>query len=204
MAFTPFKLTEDQAARLLAARTQSSDSRKAVKKAVFAEVRRTYPSLGRTKLRVAIENPDNPLYLVLRNKHTHQQLGVTTPDPVVVKQAVSPAADTAVAKEPPKAPAKPATKAAAKPVAKPATKAPAKNAAPAAKTVKAAAKPAVKAAAKAAPAKPAAKAAPKAAAPAAGYPKEVRVTINGVRKRLGVAKDAAHEKRLIAAAKKAA
>ncbi len=210
MAFQPFKLTQDQAARMLAARTGNAYTRKAVRKAVFAEVRRTYPSIGRTKLRVAIENPDNPLYLVLRNKYNGEQLGITTPDPVVVKQAVSPAATPAVAK--PAAPAaKPAKAAAPAKKTAPAKKvAPAKPATPAKKTapakavakkaapVKAAATPTVKAPAKAA------KPTPAKAAPTAGYPKEVRTTIGGVRKRLGTAKDAAHEKRLIAAAKKAA
>jgi outer membrane biosynthesis protein TonB len=213
MAFQPFKLTQDQAARMLAARTGNPYTRKAVRKAVFAEVRRTYPSIGRTKLRVAIENPDNPLYLVLRNKYSGEQLGITTPDPVVVKQAVSPAATPAVAKpakaaapaaKPAKAatPAKktaPAKKVApAKPAAVTKKTAPAKAVAKKAAPVKAAATPTVKAPAKAA------KPTPAKATPAAGYPKEVRVAIGGVRKRLGTAKDAAHEKRLIAAAKKAA
>jgi hypothetical protein len=66
--------------------------------------------------------------------------------------------------------------------------------------------PAKKVAAKA-PVKVAAKApvkvAAKKAAPAAGYPKSVRISFNGSRVRLGTAKDAAHEKRLIAAYKRA-
>jgi hypothetical protein len=65
--------------------------------------------------------------------------------------------------------------------------------------------PAKKVAAKA-PAKkaaPAAKAPAKKAAPEAGYPKSVRISFNGSSVRLGTAKDAAHEKRLIAAYKRA-
>jgi hypothetical protein len=80
----------------------------------------------------------------------------------------------------------------------PAAKAPVKVAA------KAPAKAPVKVVAKKTPAKKvAAKAPAKKAAPAADYPKSVRISFNGSRVRLGTAKDAAHEKRLIAAYKRA-
>jgi hypothetical protein len=64
--------------------------------------------------------------------------------------------------------------------------------------------PAAKAPAKkAVPAKAAAKKAVPAKAAATGYPKDVRISVGGTRVRLGKAKDAAHEKKLIAAYKKA-
>jgi len=221
MAFQPYKITEEQAATLLAARTKPSYERKRIKKSVFSAVHSKYPSIGRAKIRIFIENPNNPDYLVLRDKATGKPFGVTVPDPVPVTQAVSPAAEPAkpakpkAAAKPAKAaaPAKePAKKAAVKPkAAKPAAAKAAPKAAKAAVKPKAAAKPAAKVAAKAAPkaAKPAVKAAPKAAKPAVkaaakpatSYPKDIRITINGVRKRLGVAKSAAEEKRMIAAAK---
>ena len=72
------------------------------------------------------------------------------------------------------------------PAAKAPAKAPAKKAAPAK-----------------APLKVAAKAPAKKAAPAPTYPRDVRISFAGSRVRLGKAKDAAHEKRLIAAHKKA-
>jgi hypothetical protein len=81
----------------------------------------------------------------------------------------------------------------------PAAKAAAKKAVPAKAAAKAAAKAVTK---KAVPAKVPAKAVP-AKASTTGYPKDVRISVGGTRVRLGKAKDAAHEKKLIAAYKKA-
>jgi nucleoid-associated protein YgaU len=183
------KITEQQAQALLDARKLSTYGRKAEKKRIIAEVKRQHGIPSATRIRLAVENPENPLYRVIRDKKTRLPLnnGVAeAPKPVV--QAQSPVTAKSPAKKavPAKAPAKVAAKVAAK--------APAKKAAPAKAPAKVAAKKA--AAKKAVPAK-----AP--AAPEAGYPKSVRIRHNDSRVRLGTAKDAAHEKRLIAAYKKA-
>jgi hypothetical protein len=168
------KITEQQAQALLNARKLSTYARSAEKKRIIAEVKRQHGIPSGTKIVLFIENPNNPLFRVIRDKRTRMPLNNGVPDTVKpVVQAKSPAA---------KAPVKVAAKVMAK-------KTPAK---------KVAAKAPVKVAAKA-PVKVAAKK----AAPAAGYPKSVRISFNGSRVRLGTAKDAAHEKRLIAAYKRA-
>lgn len=174
-------ITEDQAQRLLKNR-DNTYNRKAVKKQIFTEIRKQHGIPSGTKIKFFIESSANPDYRVIRNKHTGAALDngipdkVETPQPLV--KAVSPATKPAKAKP-------------VKVAAKPAAKAPAKKAAP---TKKAAAK---------APAKaPAKKAAP--AKATATYPKDVRITVDGVRVRLGKAKDAAAEKRMIAAYKRKA
>ena len=160
------KITEQQAQSLLNARKLSTYARSAEKKRIIAEVKRQHGIPSGTKIVLFIENPNNPLFRVIRDKRTRMPLNNGVPDTVKpVVQAKSPAA---------KAPVKVAAKVMAK-------KTPAK---------KVAAKAPVKVAAKK-------------AAPAAGYPKSVRISFNGSRVRLGTAKDAAHEKRLIAAYKRA-
>lgn len=167
------KITEQQAQALLNARKLSTYARSAEKKRIIAEVKRQHGIPSGTKIVLFIENPNNPLFRVIRDKRTRMPLDNGVPDTVKpVVQAKSPAA---------KAPVKVAAKVMAK-------KTPAKKVA-----AKVPAKAPVKAPAKA-PAK---------AAPAAGYPKSVRISFNGSRVRLGTAKDAAHEKRLIAAYKRA-
>lgn len=182
------KATALQAQELLNARSKSSYDRKQIKKRVFAEIRRQHGIPAGTKFKLFVESPENPLYCVLRNKHTGQPLDNGIPDkveaPVKLQVQESPATKPQVAK-----PVKPAAKAPAKAPAKTPAKAPAKSVKPAAK-------------APAKTAKPAAKAPVKAVTPAKTYPCEVRPTIQGKRVRLGVAKDAAAEKRLIAKYKK--
>ena len=168
------KITEQQAQALLNARKLSTYARSAEKKRIIAEVKRQHGIPSGTKIVLFIENPNNPLFRVIRDKRTRMPLDNGVPDtakPVV--QAKSPAA-----KAPVKVAAKAPVKVAAKVMAK---KTPAKKA----------------------PAKAPVKVAAKKAAPAAGYPKSVRISFNGSRVRLGTAKDAAHEKRLIAAYKRA-
>jgi hypothetical protein len=160
------KITEQQAQALLNARKLSTYARSAEKKRIIAEVKRQHGIPSGTKIVLFIENPNNPLFRVIRDKRTRMPLDNGVADtPKTVVQAKSPAA---------KAPVKVAAKAPVKVVAK---KTPVK--------------------------KVAAKAPAKKAAPAADYPKSVRISFNGYRVRLGTAKDAAHEKRLIAAYKRA-
>ena len=199
------KISEAQAQRLLEARTKDRYQRKNIKKAVFSEVRREHGIPYSTKFRIAIENPDNPMYLVVRNKRTDQPLTNGLPDPVVTTAASAPAAH--VATPVPAAPAAAVASAVSKVAAKKAA-APAKKAAPAAKAPAKKAAPAVKKAPakKAAPVK--APAAKKAAAPAktpakkavsvvAGFPKDVRITVDGKRIRLGTAKTQAEYDKMV-------
>lgn len=181
------KCTTLQAQTLLNARSKPNYERKQIKKRVFAEIRKEHGIPSGTKFKMFIESEDNPLYCVLRNKHTGKPLDNGIPDkveaPVKLQVQESPAAKPPVAK-----PVK---------VAKPVAKAPAKKA-PAKAPAKAPVKPVAKA-----PAKPVAKAPAKAPAKVeVTYPREVRPTIAGKRVRLGVAKDAAAEKRMIAKYKK--
>ena len=181
------KCTSLQAQTLLNARSKPTYERKQIKKRVFAEIRKEHGIPSGTKFKMFVESEDNPLYCVLRNKHTGKPLDNGIPEkveaPVKLQVQESPAAKPPVAK--PVKVAKPVAKAPAKAPAKPVAKAPAKPVA------KAPAKAPVKAPAK----KPAASA-------QVSYPREVRPTLGGKRVRLGVAKDAAAEKRMIAKYKK--
>jgi hypothetical protein len=180
------KCTKLQAQTLLNARSKSDYERKQIKKRVFAEIRKEHGVPAGEKFKLFVESESNPLYCVLRNKHTGEPLDNGIPEkgdftvkaqsPVTVKSTAAKAPVKVAAKAPTKAPVKVAAKA---PV-KVAAKAPAK-----------------------APVKAPVKVAAKKAAPAADYPKSVRISFNGSRVRLGTAKDAAHEKRLIAAYKRA-
>lgn len=173
------KISEAQAKRFLVARLLDNYKRKQVKKQLFAEIRRQHGIPSYTKFRIAVENPDNPNYLVVRDKRSDQPLTNGAPEPVVSTVASTPApAPAAVA-----------------PVA-------AKKAAP----VKA---PAAKKPATKAPAKPAAKKAAPVKAPAAKVatvtfdrPKDVRITVDGKRIRLGSAKTQAEFDKLLKAGKK--
>jgi len=182
------KVTEQQAQALLAARKLSAYDRKAEKKKIFSAIKAEHGIPSSTKIVLCIENPANELYRVIRDKRSRLPLdnGVqeAAKAPVV---AQSPAAKAAAKKA---VPAKAATKKAVP------AKAAAKKAVPAKAAAKAVAK-------KAVPAKAAAKKAPATKAAATGYPKDVRISVGGTRVRLGKAKDAAHEKKLIAAYKKA-
>lgn len=181
------KCTKLQAQTLLNARSKSDYERKQIKKRVFAEIRKEHGIPSTLKFKLFVESEDNPLYCVLRNKHTGKPLDNGIPEkveaPVKLQVQESPAAKPPVAK--PVKVVKPVAKAPAKAPAKPVAKAPAKPVA------KAPAKAPVKAPAK----KPAASA-------QVSYPREVRPTLGGKRVRLGVAKDAAAEKRMIAKYKK--
>ena len=167
------RISTQQSQSLLAARTLHNSARKAEKKKIFAAIKFEHGIPSSKKIVLFIENPNNPLYRVIRDAKTKLPLDNGVAEPV---------ATPTVAKSPAgKAPAKKATvKAWAKKVA--AKKAPVKTSAK-------------KVAAKKAPVK--------AAKAEVGYPKQVRITHKGSRVRIGTAKNAAHEKRLIAAYKKA-
>ena len=121
------KITEQQAKDLLAARTLSTSQRKAAKKRIFADIRRSLGVSNSTKLGVNIVNSSSPRYLCLYDKRTRNLLSDGVPEPTMSVGNVSQAAPAPVAPAPvaPAAVAKPAAKAPAK-AAKPAAKAPAK------------------------------------------------------------------------------
>ena len=98
MAF--MKITTAQAETLLKAR--SSSNRRSIKRSVFAGIHRTFPMTRGHKLAIFIENPENPLYCVLRDKRTKMPLDDGVPAPVAAKAPAKVAA---------KAPAKVAAKA---------------------------------------------------------------------------------------------
>jgi hypothetical protein len=132
------KIPVELAERFYAARSITGDySRKQEKKRLMAEVHNLFPAISkRIKLRIAVENPNNPLYCVIRDKHSHVPFDDGQPEPMALAPKVSTATDVnpkkAVAK---KAPAKVAAK---KPAPKPvaAKKAPAKPKAAPAKLTK--------------------------------------------------------------------
>ena len=165
------KATPTQCAALYDARTKTN--KKALKKTVFSQIRSANGLQGTAKLGIRnITNPDSENYGVLYDKRTKVDLNDGRPDPVVERPK---------AVETPK----PAPN-----TAKVTTVAPVKKAAVAAP------KTAAKAPIKASPKIPD-------HSPVRTYSHqyEVRVTIDGVRKRLGFAKDEAAKARIIAAAK---
>lgn len=189
------KITPAMAQRFMHARSLGTYDRKVARKALMREIHQAFPGLGNAKLKFFVENPDNPMYCVIRNKRTDEPFDDGQPDaPAVELQSDDLFADAApvIAKAKAKA-KKPAVKAKkpvakAKPAAKP-SKAPAKAKAPTAKPAKAKAK---------------ATPAPKVEKPAAAsYPRAVRVTLDGQRRRLGTAKSAAEERLMIAKARQA-
>jgi hypothetical protein len=178
------KITEQQAQALLSARKLSTYARKAKKKGIFSAIKAEHGIPRSTKIVLCIENPANELYRVIRDKRSRLPLdnGVqeAAKAPVV---AQSPAAKAVTKKA---VPAKAVTKKAVP------AKAVTKKAVPAKAVTK-----------KVVPAKAVTKKVVPAKAAATGYPKDVRISVGGTRVRLGKAKDAAHEKKLIAAYKKA-
>lgn len=149
-------------------------------RAIFRKIKQEAGLPQSKKIVVFIENKDNPLYRVIRDKFTKLPLDDGRGHvPVIVEAKKEPAK---------KAPAKPATT--AKKVA--AKKAPAKPATPAKKV----------AAKKAVPAKKTIKA----AAPSKDLydmPKDVRISVNGKRVYIGKAKSDADKAKMIAKYKKA-
>lgn len=200
------KITEAQAHELLKARTEPKYIRKNIKKRIFGEIHRTLNIPRTQKIKLFIENPEHPEYLVVRDKRTGKALNNGVPEPVISMASVKTTPAPAKAHAKPVAAIKPAAKAKAKPAVKtPAKKAPAKAA------VKTVSKPAAKKAAPVkAPAKPVAKAAKKVEKGIFSKTKtdkcniEVRCTISGVRKRLGYASSEAMKAKVIAKAKAAA
>lgn len=84
------KCTISQAQALLAARSYSRSSQKAEKRRVFAQIRQDYPSLSRRKFVLFIEDEGNPLYCVLRDKHTKLPLDDGRPEPLQLAAPVRP------------------------------------------------------------------------------------------------------------------
>lgn len=160
------KISAAIAAQFVAARALSESGGKYSKKRVerrrlMAEVRKQFPALGRARLLIAVENPANPLYCVIRDLKTGVAFDDGQPEPVVMAPAAvaaplpNPPAEVVVPAdvlETPAKPAKPAKKPAAVKAVKPAKEAVAKPVKAPAKTAKVKAAPVVAAPAKKAPA----------------------------------------------------
>ena len=165
------KATPTQCVAIYNART--APNKKALKKQVFNQIRSANGLQGTAKLGIRnIINPDNENYGVLYDKRTKVDLNDGRPDPVV---------------ERPKAVQAPKT------VPNTAT---VTTVTPAKKAPVAAPKPATKASVKVAPNNP-----DHSPVRTDTHPVEVRATIDGIRRRLGFAKDEAAKARIIAAAK---
>lgn len=154
-------------------------------RAIFRKIKEEAGLNQSKKIVVFIENPLNPLYRVIRDANTKMPLddghGVI-PEIAAVELPAKPVAKPKKTSPAKKASTKPAAKkATAKPAAKPA-KAPAKKAAPTT------------------PAKP--KKAPAPSKDLYDAPKDVRITVDGVRIRIGKATSDAHKARIIAKYKK--
>jgi hypothetical protein len=146
------KITRAQAAALLKIRTDfkagkiGNLTRKREKREIMAQIHREHAAiLGRSKIVLFIENPDNPLYCVIRDKRTKMPFTDGKPEPVTnliqvetVKRA-APAKKVAAKKAPAKkvaAKAAPAKKVAAKAAPMKTAKPAAKKAAPAKRAAK--------------------------------------------------------------------
>lgn len=201
------KITPALAEQFLKARGLGAYDKKMERRRLMKEVRKMFPAISRsTRLRIAVENPGNPNYLILRDKRTHDPLddGQPTPSTPVSTPASTPAkqaktiAKAAIAKA--KAPAvkskaKVPAKVVVKAAKKPAKPAPVKAKAPAKAVGKAKSPKLVKALAiQSAPAKSAKPV--KVAEIHEGYPKKIRVMHQGKRISLGNATSPKHEKLL--------
>jgi hypothetical protein len=143
------KCTTTQAAELLNARKLPTHQRKAVKKRIFQQIHAMHSLPKKPPIVLFVENEDNPLYCVIRDKRTRLPLDDGRPEPkstAVTKSLPAPADSLKTApKKAVKAKAVAVVKkAAAKAVAKPVSKAKAVKAVAASK-VKPVAKPGAKA-----------------------------------------------------------
>jgi hypothetical protein len=103
------QITQAQANRLLMARNKDPQQRSAIRKAVYAEVRAEHGISPQTKLRIAVESPSNPMYLVIRDKYTGIPLdnGIAAASVAVNSSPVhKPEVKQATAKKAVKAPSK--------------------------------------------------------------------------------------------------
>ena len=94
------RISDIQAATLLKARTASAYERKSIKRRIWSELRAKYGIPSSIKFKVAIEAPDNPLYCVLRNKHTNVALTDGAAEPVATPVALATSPATVSAAEP--------------------------------------------------------------------------------------------------------
>lgn len=137
------KCTTQQAQALLAARSLSTYERKSRRRAIMRQIHADHNLPKKPRLVLFVEDPQNPLYCVIRNATTRMPIDDGRPEPVALPA--------------PKVEVKAVKKAVAKKVAAPAKKVAAKKA-PAKAVAKKVAAPAKKVAAKKVATKPAAKA----------------------------------------------
>ena len=158
------KISKELAEQFMQARLiQGEHSRKIERRKLMKLVHAEFPALStRIKFKIAVENPNNPLHRIVRDKHTGVPFDDGQPEPLSLEAPmVSTATDVVVkAKSVKSAPAKKV--AAAKAPAKKVVKAPVKAKPAPAKAVKSKSAPVAKAKPVKASAKPVAKAKAKA------------------------------------------
>ncbi len=86
----PFaKISPAQATSIVLARRHANDTdRKAVKKEIFTQLRAQFGITSDIKLKVEVDNPSSPDYLVLKNKVTDARFDLASDDRVVGAPAV--------------------------------------------------------------------------------------------------------------------
>lgn len=79
------KITEEQATRFLALRTLPYYEKLQGRRALYREIRNDHGLPTSIRMRIAVENPNNPMYRVIRDKHSGLPLddGRTEPTPAV-------------------------------------------------------------------------------------------------------------------------
>ena len=107
---TKMLISSQQAQSLLAARKMYNSARKAEKKKIFAAIKSEHGIPSSKKIVLFIENPNNPLYRVIRDAKTKLPLDNGVAEPVATPTvAKSPAVKAAAKKAPVKAAAKKVT-----------------------------------------------------------------------------------------------
>jgi hypothetical protein len=83
------KISQELAQEFMKARTLPDYQRRAKRKILMLQVHQMFPALGNKKIRLAVENPGNPLYLVVRDKRSGEPFddGQATVEPVMISTA---------------------------------------------------------------------------------------------------------------------
>ena len=82
--------TVAQAETLLNARNRPQPERKRIKREVFNQIHAMHGLPKRPRITLFVENPNNPLYRILRDKSTKLPLDDGRPEPVVVARVKAP------------------------------------------------------------------------------------------------------------------
>ena len=77
------KITEAQARRFLAIRTLAHYDKLHERRVLYREIRNEHGVPTSVRMRIAVENPNSPLYRVIRDKHSGLPLDDGRPEPAV-------------------------------------------------------------------------------------------------------------------------